>query len=311
MSNSENWVSHTPESKLKAELDEDEFASAADIGYIPPSPPNAFEKFFLPVGISQDSTSSFAEAARRIQKNNNSDNRRLISPYSITSEARTEDYASAEEEHSNASEIDDLSLEESTKSVLFNDVLGSPTILEETPEKTHEMSSTTPETMAEPTPTPVETVPEPTSEESTPEFDVVDHVYEGAKSVWSFGKGIIVFKPFMGVAEGVATKVLSITTGVSSLEDADKGIKCALSGVDKEFIDPAILQLWSLLEPIIGKGDDVLKTVMGFVSKDTPLLEAEEETVAAEETIPEPKLASKEESEEAIAPETSTPAVIA
>ena len=143
MSNSENWVSHTPDAKYKAEIEEEEFVSAADFGYIPPSPPNAFEKFFLPVGVSEDSASSFAKAARRIQRNNNSSitsqHRRLISPNSITSEsARTEDYASAEEELSNTSEIDDYSLEESSKSVQFNDILGNPTILEETPEAPEE-----------------------------------------------------------------------------------------------------------------------------------------------------------------------------
>lgn len=325
MSNSGNWVSHTPDDKPKTEPEtEAESEFAVESGYIPPSPPNAFEKFFLPIAETED-TSSFALAARHIQRSYSTDTnttnisnngpRKLISPRSITSEsARTDDFASAAEELSVATDFDDLSVEESqSKDLLFNDILGKQAIIEETPETSFEMTSIaseTTETVVELTPTPVETVPDTTTAETGPNFDVVENVYEGAKSAWTFGKGIFVFKPFMGVAEDVAVKVLSITAGVTSLEDADKGIKSTLSGVDKEFIDPAVLKLWSVLEPIIGKGDDVLKTVLGFVSKDTPMIEAEaevtEETVTeTEDSLPEPK----KESEEAIAPETSTPAV--
>jgi uncharacterized membrane protein len=115
------------------------------------------------------------------------------------------------------------------------------------------------------------------TKENKPHFDVVENVYEGAKSVWSFGKGIIIFKPFMGVAEGAATKMLSMTTGVCTLEDADKRIKSTLIGVDEEYIDPAILKLWSVLEPIVGKGDEVFKSVLSFGSKKASMIKGKEE----------------------------------
>ena len=315
MNNSETWVSHTPSAANSQDEPEDlleeDFASAAEPKYRPPSPPNTFEKFFLPFEATGGDTSTFALAASRVHTiNTNTSNgttptsRKLLSTRSASESILTEDFASATEDISETSDLlDDISLEDpGQRSTIFNDILGRQTILEEeTPEELIE----DPETMAttiEPTPAAPVTM-EPTEEK--PEFDVVENVYEGAKSVWAFGKGIIVFKPFMGVAEGAATKVLSLTTGISSLEDADKQIKSTLSGVDKEFIDPAILKLWSVLEPIIGKGDEVLKSVLGVVSKKVPMLEGEK----AEKTTP--VVVIKKESEEALAPETSTPAVIA
>jgi len=110
------------------------------------------------------------------------------------------------------------------------------------------------------------TTPEPSTTE-TAHYEVVDHVYEGAKSAWATGKNIVIFKPFMGMAEGVTTKLLSLATGVDSLDAADHNIKPHLQGIDKSFIDPALVKLWSLLEPILAKGDEVVKGVIGFVHR--------------------------------------------
>jgi hypothetical protein len=338
MNNSETWVSHTPSSATHSHDDpedllEEDFASAAEPTTSttttyprPPSPPNTFEKFFLPFETTGVDTSTFALAASRIYpihtqtptNGSTPTSRKLLSTRSTSPSIVTDDFASATEDISETSDLlDDISLEDpGHKSNLFNDILGKQTILEE---EEHDDDTTVeipeefiedPETMTstiEPTPAAPVTM-EPT-EETSPEFDVVENVYEGAKSVWAFGKGIIVFSPFMGVAEGAATKVLSLTTGIASLEDADKHIKSTLSGVDKEFIDPAILKLWSVLEPIIGKGDEVLKGVLGVVSKKVPMLESESTEPTTTATTP--VVVSKKESEEAVAPETSTPAVIA
>jgi hypothetical protein len=395
------WVSHTPDttrSKDDVDIDEEDFASAAELttntnnnninnNYAPPSPPNAFEKFFLNIEATNgEETSPFALAASRINNttaitntntNTTTSRKFLSSRSSIASESLlTADFASATDDFSETS-LDDISLDESntnqpkgnnsttSTSSLFNDILGKQTILEEIETETLEEEHSEmakkhrKRTMASkqktettyaaavaapaPTPTPVVEEPEPIkvdtptpvpaptpehvesetveseptpTEETKPHFDVVENVYEGAKSVWSFGKGIIIFKPFMGVAEDAATKMLSITTGVSSLEDADKHIKSTLSGVDVEFIDPAILKLWSVLEPIVGKGDEVLKSILSIGSKKIPMIkgkeEQKEETTAPEEEIVKlSTIESKKESEEATSPETSTPAVIA
>mmetsp|Transcript_4068 Transcript_4068/g.5906 ORF Transcript_4068/g.5906 Transcript_4068/m.5906 type:complete len:346 (+) Transcript_4068:357-1394(+) len=345
MDNSESWVSHTPETRPQEEQDED-FASATAECYSyqrPPSPPNTFEKFFLPFEATGVDTSTFALAGKSINNTTTATSRKFFSSHSssiLRSESIiTDDFASATEDFSLTSDLDDISLEDTPqKSPIYNDILGQQTILEETPEEEHfnfdmakrskrtKNSMSSKPTITEPTPTPAPAVvekeitpesesepvpptPEPeTPVEETPKFDVVEHVYEGAKSAWAFGKGIIVFKPFMGVAEGAATKVLSITTGISTLEDADKQIKCTLAGVDKEFIDPAILKLWSALEPVIGKGDEVLKTVLGFVTTKVPLLKAKEEVVTE---TPSPAVEVKKQSDEVVAPEITTPAVVA
>ncbi len=335
MNNSETWVSHTPETRPQEEQDEDFASATAESYHRPPSPPSTFEKFFLPFEATGLDTSTFGLAGRSINTNTATSRKFLSSqsPSILRSESIiTDDFASATEDFSLTSDLDDISLEDTPqKSPIYNDILGQQTILEETPEEEHfnfdmakrskrskAMASNT--AVTEPTSTPAPEVKEPTTPSPEPEsepvapapvddkpkFDVVENVYEGAKSAWAFGKGIIVFKPFMGVAEGAATKVLSITTGISSLEDADKQIKSTLSGVDKEFIDPAILKLWSTLEPIIGKGDEVLKTVLGFVTTKVPLLKAEEE-----EKTETPAVEIKKQSDEALAPETSTPAVVA
>merc|ERR1712038_47973 len=301
----------------------------------PPPPQSKFEKFFLPFEAAK-STLGLAEKSSTNNNTNTATSRKFFSTSFLRSESTIpDDFASATEGFSLTSDLDDISLEDSLqlqKSPIYNDILGQQTILEETPEEDHfnfdmakrskrtkNMSSaTTKPTDTEPTPTPAvvekeaapEVPPAPVEDNSKPKFDVVENVYEGAKSAWAFGKGIIVFKPFMGVAEGAATKVLSMTTGISTLEEADKEIQCALWGVDKNFVDPAILKLLSALEPIIGKGDEVLKTVLGFVTTKVPLLKAEAETAPEPET---PAVAAevKKQCEGAVAPETSTPAVVA
>merc|ERR1719223_81180 len=159
-----------------------------------------------------------------------------------------------------------------------------------------------------PTPITPTTVTPPMGVENKQEFDVVEHVYEGAKSAWAFGKGIFVLSPFMGVAEGAATKMLSLTTGVTSLEDADTHIKSTLSNVDKEFIDPAILKLWAALEPIVGKLEEVLMSVLGVVSKKVPMLEGYTKPEAA--TCAVVVVEAEKVCDEACAPETSKPAVV-
>jgi len=336
MDNSETWVSHTPESRPREEQEED-FASAAAESSCqrPPSPPpqSKFQKFFLPFEAAKSTLGLAEKSSTNSNKNTNTaTSRKFFSSSFLRSESTIpDDFASATEDFSLTSDLDDISLEDSLqlqKSPIYNDILGQQTILEETPEEGHfnfdmakrskrtkNMSSaTTKPTDTESTPTPAPVVIEkeatPVEDSIKPKFEIVENVYEGAKSAWAFGKGIVVFKPFMGVAEGAATKVLSMTTGISTLEEADKEIQCALWGVDKNVVDPAILKLWSALEPIVGKGDEVLKTVLGFVTTKVPLLKSEAETVPEPET---PAVAVEVEklSEEAVAPETSTPAVVA
>jgi len=271
MNQEETWVSHTPDdtSHCNKETEEEDFISAAaetkPIRSI--SPPTPFEKFFLP--IAEDEGNILANRLRRVNKNTVS-SRSAASSESVI----TEDFCSAQ--GTELSDLDDLSFEDNTiKNIYANDILGiaHPTIFEEDESVTMVRSKTT---KVDPTATPETpkvaepevTIPAPTTTASKdPNFDVIENVYGGAKAAWSFGKGIILFRPFMGLAEDAATKVLSMTTGAESLEAVDKEIIHHLSSVDKEFVDPAILKLCSVISPIIGKGDDIIKSMVGIFMK--------------------------------------------
>jgi len=327
--NRETWVSHTPETQPNEDaLDiEEDFASVIEAeldNNSQPSPPNPFEKFFLPFETTEGNN-TFAKAARRIFKSNKTATSRkiLVSPSIASESIFTEDFDSAVDDFSETSDLDDISLEDPSQSNFFNDILGRQTILEGTSEEEYQnmakkfsnkkntvtnAAASTPAVSAPVSSTTnklkFDIVASTPTTEDKPKFDVIENVYEGAKTVWAFGKGIIVFKPFMGVAEGAATKVLSMTAGVSSLGDADKHIKSTLAGVDQDFIDPAILKLWSVLEPIVGKGDEILKALLATLGKKAPMIEPEKKVEVASKM-------EKMESAEADSPETSTPAVTA
>merc|ERR1712232_1183331 len=124
-----------------------------------------------------------------------------------------------------------------------------------------------------PQPVPVQDTPPTTTEEEessgVPKFDVAEHVYETAKSVWIWGKTVKPIVPILDVAEDLATKVVSAAAGMNDLETVDVTMKSQLVGLDKEFLNPAILKLMEVILPIIKKGEQTVKpiatTVGGYV----------------------------------------------
>mmetsp|Transcript_4341 Transcript_4341/g.8934 ORF Transcript_4341/g.8934 Transcript_4341/m.8934 type:complete len:114 (-) Transcript_4341:400-741(-) len=56
-----------------------------------------------------------------------------------------------------------------------------------------------------------------TTPEEPMHVDPAEKIYGTAKGVWGWGKGIIIFKPFMGIAEGIAGKI--VETAGSNLEE--------------------------------------------------------------------------------------------
>merc|ERR1739844_687731 len=117
------------------------------------------------------------------------------------------------------------------------------------------------------------------------------------KSVWSSAKGFVIFKPLMGVAEGVAKRAIGLV-GVESLESLDEIIEENLTNFDKNVIDPAVIKLLSVITPIVGKGDEVVKSVVGMFGK---------KQVKAESTVEESVVVDTTKvSDEAVNPETST-----
>ena len=117
--------------------------------------------------------------------------------------------------------------------------------------------------------TPVTTTTTTTEESGVPKFDVAEHVYETAKSVWIWGKTVKAIVPILDVAEDLATKVVSAATGMNDLETVDVTMKSQIIGLDKEFLNPAILKFMEVVLPLIKKGQQTVKpiatTVGGYV----------------------------------------------
>lgn len=309
MNQSGAWVSHTPD-KLqtkKCDAPQDKLVAPQEQER---KRTTVIEKFFRPLESNQ---SAFVQAAQS-NSNSNTHNRRVIFPQ-VISESRsdislqTQSFASAAEDLSlhtcleDNDDEDDLSVEEGN--LFHNDVLGfsfstseQDTFIQDTniimskrrnkTMKTAAMSGDTPITVAPiDSSTPTSSIPTTTTTASTdhPHFDALDHVYEGAKSAWTFGKNIAIVKPFFGIAETVAVKVIQVTTGVESLDDVDKNIKPHVSGIDKDLLDPAILAVLKFLEPIIGKGSEVVSGMVGLVHK-VPLLKNNPEVTSPEISAP-------------------------
>lgn len=288
----------------------------------PCSPPTPYEKFFLPFEDQFEFFLAATHLATTNNKGNNSSSSSSnpfpffsttavrSSQESHASESiRTEEFASIVEDFESVyseTDFDEISIE---RNIYKDDILGLITLEEQMASKSKKKvkavvydasSGAAPEGTGSSTPSaagPNETVDaqEPdvsssptvldaaTVKESSPHYDVVDHVYEGAKSAWAMGKDVSIFhiavlKPFLGVAEGVATKILSVAAGVDSLDTVDKSIKPHLKGIDHDLVDPAIQKLWSIIGPVIGKGDEVVKGMLNMVKHPLIKNKSEEET---------------------------------
>jgi hypothetical protein len=316
MNQSDQWVSHTPDKlqTIQSHDPQDKLvvspSNTTDSQRQQQEDPQrrtipVTEKFFRPLESNQ---SAFVQAAQ--SNSNNTHNRRVIFPQVISQSRsdislQTQSFATAVEELSLHScledtDEDDLSVEEEGN-LFHNDVLGfsystdehdtfmQDTIMSKRRNKT--MKTTMPgDTPVTSTPTnsstPVSSIPTtiPGSTEQ-PHFDTLDHVYEGAKSCWAFGKNVAIVKPFLGIAETLAVKVIQVTTGVESLNDVDKNLKPHVSGIDKDLLDPAILTVLKFLEPIIGKGSEVVSGMVGLVHK-VPLVKNNPEVTSPELSAP-------------------------
>ena len=199
----------------------------------PLSPATPFESFFLSPDLqtSQISANALASQIRNAARGN-------FSGQSITSVA-TDEFGTACETH----QEENSSLPEKSS---WGNLFGKDVLIisrEPIPEVSLEyedasiMSSTTPTT-------------------DPSHFDVAEHVYEGAKGVWAWGKGIVVFKPFMGIAEGVSNKVLGIAG--TSLQGLDNEITPKLADIDNSLLNPAIAKIVGVIMSTFSKGEDTL-----------------------------------------------------
>ena len=90
--------------------------------------------------------------------------------------------------------------------------------------------------------------------------DAAEKVYDTAKGVWAWGKGVTVISPFLGIAETVAGKAVSMAG--HSLENIDGEVVKQLHGIDDGILNPAIEKIVGILLAAAGKSEDVLKPIL-------------------------------------------------
>jgi len=227
--------------------------------YVPTlSPPSSFESFLLPLGDQE--LTAFAQTAVKA-----SSSKRISSVRSTNESVVTDDFASAADNLSTASDLDDISFDtedqEVIQTIYKNDILGlSKVAIPEDLTRTKMVSFSVPIVAAAEKKDPVQ------------HFDVAEKVYEGVKTAWAFGKGFGLLKPVMNLAEGAAVKVLDMVTGVKDLETVDHNVKPHVVGIDREFLDPAILKVLELVVPLVSKGEELVKSIIGATK---PAIQAE------------------------------------
>jgi hypothetical protein len=96
--------------------------------------------------------------------------------------------------------------------------------------------------------------------EAPAHVDAAEKVYDTAKGVWSWGKGVTVISPFLGIAETVAGKAVSMAG--HSLENIDGEVVKQLHSIDDGILNPAIEKIVGILLGAAGKSEDMLKPII-------------------------------------------------
>lgn len=95
--------------------------------------------------------------------------------------------------------------------------------------------------------------------------DAAEKVYDTVKGAWSWGKGVTIFKPFLGVTEAIAGKVVSLVG--SDLVSVDDAVVHKLHAIDNSMLNPAIAAILGLLLGAAGKTEDALKPLLLSILK--------------------------------------------
>jgi hypothetical protein len=114
------------------------------------------------------------------------------------------------------------------------------------------------------------------SSSSSTKTDAAEKVYDTAKSVWSWGKTVTILSPFLGIAEGVATKVASMAG--TSLDSVDGSIQNQLEALDGKYLNPAIAAIVNMLMGTVTKSEEVLKPFIQALLKPVGLIKKDAET---------------------------------
>jgi hypothetical protein len=87
-------------------------------------------------------------------------------------------------------------------------------------------------------------------------LDAAEKAYETVKNVWAWGKGVAIVTPFLGLAETVAGKVVSMAG--SNLEGIDGVVKEQLHSLDEKVLNPALVVILGAMLGAAGKTEDTL-----------------------------------------------------
>lgn len=186
----------TAANSREEEYDDDytqqELVTAYD-AHPPLTPPGAAESLFLAgLPTSTISANALAQAIHSRHR-----------PFSIAGTSiATDDFASAHQDDNLSRTTDEAAADDNDDTLFGKDaLLHTREILvdEDTPENTQR------------------TMPAAIDTTTGLHADPAEKVYDTAKGVWSWGKGIIIFSPFMGLAEGIAGKI--VETAGSSMEE--------------------------------------------------------------------------------------------
>ena len=127
------------------------------------------------------------------------------------------------------------------------------TDIETPPEQTLPESTTTTMSAATTTTTPV-------VDDEPMHVDPAEKVYDTMKSVWTWGKGVVIFSPFLGMAEAVAGKV--VETAGSSLEGVDSGVTGKLQEWDDGLFNPVIHVVVQTVLKAASKTEGIVKPIV-------------------------------------------------
>jgi hypothetical protein len=122
--------------------------------------------------------------------------------------------------------------------------------------------------------------------ETTMHVDAAENVYDAAKDVWAWGKGVFFMKPFLGLAEGVAGKVVGMA-GISSLEDLDHAIMPKLQEFDDGHLNPAIQAMVGHIMGAVQKSEEIFKPVVCAILRPMGLIKQDESSTKKSSTDPE------------------------
>jgi hypothetical protein len=114
--------------------------------------------------------------------------------------------------------------------------------------------------------------------------DVASNAYDVAKKIWSWGKKQMLVKPFLGMAEGVASKVVGIALGGMTLETVDEKVGEHLHGFDDSVLNPALTALIKVLLGAVGKASDIVTPIINIVSK--PMVKSSPENPEMTTSLP-------------------------